>query len=183
MFDYGIRLGLFIAVLNFGAISPSYAADLVISQAQTSPSVGESPDKKSKLVNLWRPGDPGQRMFIRGRVTSTDGTPLAGVSIYIRQTDGNGSYHGDRYQTTLTTDEKGGYGFGSVLPGTYYVGIKHVHVWATRDGYAPLETRMLFKGDPGLDEYSAPQAIFLEEGKIKGETVLFGRFDIVMRPM
>lgn len=38
-------------------------------------------DKKPKLIDLWQPGDPGQRMSIRGRVTSLDGRPLSGINI------------------------------------------------------------------------------------------------------
>ena len=182
MIDYGIRLVLFVAVVNFWVFTPSFGANLIVSQSKTSPSVGSAPEKKLELVNLWQPGDAGQRMYIRGRVTNIDGTPIVGASIYIRQTDGNGEYHAERYQANLKTDEKGGYRFASVLPGQYY-GVKHVHVWVTHDGYGPLDTRTLFKGDPNLDESTAPEAIFLEEGKIKGETMLFGRFDIVMRPM
>ena len=121
-------------------------------------------------------------MYIRGRVTSVDGKPIVGASISLRQTDGNGEYQAERYQTTINTGEKGGYRFASILPGQYY-GVKHVHLWVTHDGYEPLDTQILFKGDPNLDESTNPQAIFMEEGKIKGETILFGRFDMVLQPM
>ncbi|MFC1664157.1 carboxypeptidase regulatory-like domain-containing protein [Pseudomonadota bacterium] len=178
MFNHEIKLILFVVVANL-CISPiSVGANLELAQ---SPSAFSDPEKKSKLVNLWRPGDVGQRMYIRGRVTGLDGKPIAGASISIRQADGTGEYQ-DRYQTTITSDEKGGYRFASVLPGQYY-GVKHVHLWVTRDGYEPLNTEIVFKGDPNLDEATNPQAVFLEEGKIKGETILFGRFDMVMQPM
>jgi len=180
MFKHGKSFIAWVAVVNMLVYTTAFGANLVIAQAQTSPPSSPS-DKKSKLVSLWQPGDPGQRMNIRGRVTSIDGTPVKGASIFVRQTDGNGDYHEARYNATLTTNEKGGYQFASVLPGQYY-GIKHIHVGVNHEGYQYLDTRIIFKGDPSLDEYSAPEAIFLEEGDINGETVLFGRFDMVLTP-
>src|SRR5210317_704000 len=58
--------------------------------------------QKAKLVDLWKPGDSGERMNIRGRVTSLDGTPLAGIKVEIRQPDGDGLWT-EQYRTTLTT--------------------------------------------------------------------------------
>ena len=133
-----------------------------------------------KVVNLWQPGDPGERMVVRGRVTSLDGTPLQGVSIFIRQADGTGTYT-ERYSTVLVTDERGVYQFGSVVPGQYY-GVKHVHVTIDHDGYQWYDSRILFKGDPNLDESRAPDAIFLEEATVDGDKILFGRFDITLTP-
>ena len=180
MFSHVIKYVAWAAVVIILISTSAFGANLIIAQSDVSPSTSPT-EKKSKLVSLWQPGDPGQRMSIRGRVTSIDGTPVTGASIFIRQTDGNGDYHEVRYNAKLVTDQKGGYQFASVLPGQYY-GIKHVHVWVNHDAYEHLETRMVFKGDPNLDESSAPQAIFLEEGNINGETVLFGRFDMVLTP-
>ena len=54
----------------------------------------------------------------------------------------------------------------------------------SHEGYRDLGTEILFKGDPNLDEsgYSAA-AIHLEEARIKEQTVLFGRFDIILQPV
>ncbi len=180
MFNDGIRFVTWVAVVNILISTTTFGTSLIIAQSETSPSTSPA-EKKSKMVSLWQPGDPGQRMNIRGRVTSIDGTPVTGASIFIRQTDGNGDYHDARYNAKLITDQEGGYQFASVLPGQYY-GIKHVHVWVNHDAYEYLETRIEFKGDPSLDESTAPEAIFLEEGNINGETVLFGRFDMVLTP-
>lgn len=149
------------------------AAVLLVS---TTAAIGDS----GKVVNLWQPGDPGERMVIRGRVTSLDGRPLQGVSIFIRQADGTGTYT-ERYSTVLVTDARGVYQFGSVVPGQYY-GIKHVHVTIDHDGYQWYDSRILFKGDPNLDEARQPDAIFLEEATIDGDKILFGRFDIMLTP-
>ena len=180
MLNDGIRFVAWVAVVNMFISTIAFGGNLIIAQSETSPPTSPS-EKKSKLVSLWQPGDPGQRMNIRGRVTSIDGTPVSGASIFIRQTDGNGEYHELRYNATLTTDQKGGYQFASVLPGQYY-GIKHVHVGVSHEAYQYLDTRIIFKGDPNLDESSAPEAIFLEEGNVNGETILFGRFDMALTP-
>ncbi len=153
------------------------ASDLQL--AQTDSTAGEKA-KKPQLVDLWRPGDPGQRMNIRGRVTGIDGTPVAGAAIHIRQANGAGDYT-ERYSTTLQTDHKGLYQYGSAVPGQYY-GTKHVHVWVTHDAYQSLDTEIYFKGDPNLEDQEAPNAIFLEEANVKGETILYGRFDIELVP-
>lgn len=140
----------------------------------------DSAADKPKLVDLWLPGDAGTRMNIRGRVTALDGTPIAGASIFIRQADGNGEYT-ERYSTTIESDHKGRYQFASVVPGQYY-GVKHVHLWITHDAYRALDTEILFKGDPNLHDENAPNAIFLEEATVNGETVMYGRFDIMLAP-
>lgn len=144
--------------------------------AGAAPAIGDG----GQVVNLWQPGDPGDRMVIRGRVTSLDGRPLPGVSIFIRQADGSGTYT-ERYSTVLVTDERGVYQFGSVVPGQY-LGVKHVHVSISHDGYRWYDSRILFKGDPNLDESTAPEAIFLEEASVDGETIRYGRFDITLTP-
>ena len=104
-----IATGLVITALVFASASAGANSD--------SPDSGE--EKKSKLIDLWQPGDSGQRMNIRGRVTSIDGTPLPGINIEVRQPDGDGDWI-EQYQTTLTTDAQGRYQFGSVVPESNY---------------------------------------------------------------
>ncbi len=133
---------------------------------------------KPKMVDFWRPGDPGQRLNISGRVSAADGTPLVGASLYLRQADGDGNYI-DRYRGMLQADRKGRYQFGTVLPGQYY-GTKHIHITITHDGYRSLDTEILFQGDPNLDDAEAPNAIFLEEATINDETMPYVRFDITL---
>ena len=136
---------------------------------------------KAQLIDFWQSGDPGQRMNIRGRVTSLDGTPLAGIEISIRQADGAGDYT-ERYRAILVSDDKGRYQFGSAVPGNYG-GAKHVHVTVYQDGWEYFDTNILFEGDPNLDShYGDGRPIFLEESTVNDETILFGRFDIVLTP-
>jgi len=174
----GFGFAVAMAITGLLIANPVFAADLIIAQADTSTS---GAGKKSKLVDMWRPGDPGQRMNIRGRVTSLDGTPLGGIRISIRQANGAGDYT-ENYQAVLESDASGRFQFASVVPGNY-IGASHVHVTVYQDGFAYFDTSILFKRDPNLDEhYESGEAIFLEESTVKGETILFGRFDIVLTP-
>ncbi len=172
------RLAALLAVLFLLSGPVDASSDLLLAQAD---STGKS-DAKPRLIDFWRPGDTGQRMNIRGRVTSLDGTPLAGIPISIRQADGDGEYT-DQYRGTILSDDQGRFQFGSVLPGNY-TGARHVHIAVYTDGYEYFDTSILFKDDPNQElHYDEGTAIFLEESTVGGETILFGRFDIVLTPM
>lgn len=148
--------------------------------AANSESLSSGADKKPKLIDLWQPGDSGQRMNIRGRVTSLNGTPLPGINIEIRQPDGDGDWI-EQYQTTLTTDAKGLYQFGSVVPESNYCGAPFVHVKVYQDGWEYFDTNIVFEDDTEVyEEEGTP--VFLEESTVNGETMMFGRFDIVLSP-
>jgi protocatechuate 3,4-dioxygenase beta subunit len=134
---------------------------------------------QSAMVELWSPGDSGQRMRIRGRVTSSDGTPLANVQIRVRHADSAGvdrSYH----QGIVTTNGRGVYQFGSVIPGNSHR-LSHVHVYIDHTGYRYVETEFYFKDDPKANP-NDPNAIFLEEGNSDGEKIMYGRWDITLTP-
>jgi protocatechuate 3,4-dioxygenase beta subunit len=165
------RLFTLLAALGTAALAPG-EVEATGSSELTSPT----------SLNLWRPGDPGQPLRISGWVRSSNGKPIAGATIYIRQADGTGVYTPE-YQASLKTDKDGSYRFSTVLPGQYY-GVKHIHIGAVRDGYEYLETEILFKGDPNLDpESQEKHAIHLEEASVNDKTVLFGRFDMILRPI
>ena len=91
----GIRIAVLIAALSLLS-GPAGAASGVLLLAQAD-SGGER-QGKPRLIDFWQPGDNGQRMNIRGRVTSLDGTPLAGIPISIRQANGDGEYTDDAHQ-------------------------------------------------------------------------------------
>jgi protocatechuate 3,4-dioxygenase beta subunit len=134
---------------------------------------------KPKMVDLWSPGDSGQRMRIRGRVTSLDGSPVPNVRIFFRHADSEGidfSYH----QGVVTANDEGVYQFGSVIPGNSHR-LSHVHVYVNHDDYQYLDTEFYFRQDPKADE-DHPNSIFLEEGTLDGETMMYGRFDILLIP-
>ncbi len=134
---------------------------------------------KSQMLELWSPGDSGQRMRIRGRVSNSTGTPLPDVKIRFRHADSAGldrSYH----QGELSTNERGIYQFGSVIPGNNHR-LSHVHVYINHPGFRYLETEFYFKDDPKANP-DDPNAIFLEEGNANGEIMMYGRWDVVLTP-
>lgn len=132
---------------------------------------------KPKIMELWSEGDKGQRMRIRGRVTSTDGSPIPNVKIRFRHADADGmnnSYH----QGELVTNDRGVYQFGSVIPGNSHR-LSHVHVYISHPGFQYLETEFYFKEDPKVNPDN-PNAIFLEEGTIDGLKMKYGRWDVTL---
>ena len=175
----GISIAFLFLVVNLLISNAVFGSGLVLAQSDAA-TPGSADENRAKLIDMWQPGDPGERMNIRGRVTTIDRVPVAGARIFIRQADGEGDYT-ERYSTVLESDEKGRYQFGSVVPGNYY-GVRHVHITVNSEGYGYFDSEILFKGDPNLDESMEQQAIFLEESNVKGETILFGRFDIVLNP-
>ena len=145
----------------------------------TGASATTASDGKPKMVDLWTPGDSGQRMRIRGRVTSIDGSPVPNVRIFFRHADSEGidfSYH----RGVVTANEKGVYEFGSVIPGNSHR-LSHVHVYVRHEDFRDLDTEFYFKHDPKTAE-DDPDAIFLEAGTVGGETMMFGRYDITLIP-
>ena len=133
-------------------------------------------------VVLWQPGDPGERLFLRGRVVDPGGRPLAGAVVFLRQADGNGNYHDLRYRATLETAKDGTFSVSTVLPGQYW-GAKHIHVRVRHEAYGDLVTRILFKGDPHLDAArDADFAILLEEVHKDGVKMLVGGVELILPP-
>ena len=158
-----------------GNVSRAFLAGLILF---TSSSYAQ--DEPAAKVDFWQPGDPGQRMDIRGKITSLDGTPIAGASIHIRQADANGMYH-SQYSGVVVSNERGIYQFGSVVPGAFCEE-RHVDIFVEHLDYQYLSTEILFKDDPNLVDGSDPRAVFLEESNVNEETMKFGRFDITLVP-
>lgn len=154
-------------------------------QAATEPSAGSgaagAPATSASVV-LWQPGDPGERLFLRGRVVDSAGRPLAGAQLALRQADGNGQYHDVRYRATLETAKDGTFSVSTVLPGQYW-GAKHIHLLVRHENHGELVTRILFKGDPHLNGARDEDfAILLEEVHKDGEKVLVGGVELVLPP-
>lgn len=134
----------------------------------------------SASVVLWQQGDPGERLFLRGRVLDPGGRPLAGARVFLRQADGSGRYHDIRYRATLLTSNDGTFNVSTVLPGQYR-GPKHIHLLVAHEQYGQLAARVLFKGDPYVDEARAGDfAILLEEVHKNGEKMLVGGVELVV---
>jgi protocatechuate 3,4-dioxygenase beta subunit len=134
------------------------------------------------IANLWMPGDPGERLYIQGRVLSSNGTPLEGAQVNVRQADGAGEYREHRYRGAVRTAEDGSYQLNTVLPGQEH-GVKHIHLTVTHEFHKAVTTEILFKGDPNLNPATEREvAIPLETAQSQGEPILFGNFEVVMEP-
>ncbi len=139
--------------------------------------------------NLWRDGDPGERLVLRGRVLDTEGAPVADAEVELWHADGLGQVHPDRYRTRLRTSTSGGFGVTTALPG--YIpgapdvwGARHIHVVVTHPDYPQLISLILFKGDPNLEGLRPPYpalAVFVEQGTIKDQAVQFAEVILVLQ--
>lgn len=150
--------------------------------AATEPSAAGAPGdyQTPNSVVLWQPGDPGERLFLRGRVVDQGGRPLAGAMVALRQADGNGEYHDIRYRATLQTAKDGTFSVSTVLPGQYW-GAKHIHLLVRHESHGQMVTRILFKGDPHLNEArDGDFAILLEEVHKNGEKLLVGGVELIL---
>ena len=167
------------------AIAGSLLAALVftVGAAHAGTETPSDTPKKPQLIDLWQPGDSGERMNIRGRVTSLDGTPLGGINIEIRQPNGDGHWD-SQYRTTLTTDAKGRYQFGSVVPVSNHCGDPHVEVIVYQSGWSYFDEKIVIQQDfeSASLYYGDGTPVFLEESEVNGESMKYGRFDIVLSP-
>ena len=129
-----------------GYIVPEYLA----------PEFTAAPDAPSSVV-VANQEEPGPRLVVTGRTLFGD-TPVAGVSLYVFQTDVNGRYAADvdnrtgelnpRLHGALRTDARGWYRFESVRPGSYDGFPAHIHYVVKADGYEPLLLVLQFADDP-----------------------------------
>ena len=130
--------------------------------------------------NLWRPGDPGQRLFLRGRVLDTERIPIPNALVELWHADSEGVVHPDRFRASLRTGEDGSFKVSTVWPG-YIWGPRHIHLVVTHADYRQLITRIFFKRDPVVAESGHPDlAIFLEDALVEGEPTLFGNIELVL---
>lgn len=143
------------------------------------PEATQDPQNQSQMLELWRPGDTGQRMRIRGRVTSPDGSPLPNVTIRFRHADSEG-VNRSYFQGEVVTNKRGVYQFGSVIPGNSHR-LSHVHVYISHTGFSYVDTEFHFKDDPKASP-DDPNAIFLESGETNGQKMMYGRWDITLTP-
>lgn len=129
---------------------------------------------------LWRPGDPGERLILRVRVLNTGRVPVANALVELWHADSMGTVHSDRYRASLSTGNDGSFEVSTVLPG-YIWGPRHVHFVVTHPDYPKLVTRIFFKRDPVVAESGHPDlAIFLEDALAQGKRALFGEIELLL---
>ena len=140
-----------------------------------------------ELRNLWHKGDPGEKLLLRGRVLTSGDAPVSDAQVELWHADGNGQVHEDRYRTRLRTGPNGEFGVTTALPG--YIpgapgvwGARHIHVVVTHPAYPQLISLILFEGDPNLAGLPYPElAVFVEQGRIKDQTVQFAEVILILR--
>ncbi|HKX43655.1 MAG TPA: dioxygenase [Burkholderiaceae bacterium] len=122
-------------------------------------------------------GVPGEPAFYMGRVTDTNGRPLAGALLDVWSGNGDGKYDMQlgpnptmQARGRFRTDAEGRYWFWSIRP-TYYpipddgpVGDMlratdrsiyrpgHIHMMVSADGHVPLTTHLFVAGSPYIDQ-------------------------------
>jgi hydroxyquinol 1,2-dioxygenase len=120
-------------------------------------------------------GVAGEPTFFSGRVSSPDGKPIAGATLDLWSTDGDGWYdvqrpNGDmRARGKIRTDAQGRYAFWTVKPVSYPVPTDgpvgmmllkmgrhpyrpaHTHMIVSAEGYEPVTTHLFVEGDKYLD--------------------------------
>jgi catechol 1,2-dioxygenase len=133
-------------------------------------------DAPVKLYEEYAGAEEGEVLFVRGRVTSSDGTPLPDAVIDIWQTGPTGGYDlwderqpDYNFRGRFGVAESGDYQFQTMVPKPYTVPTDgpvgryleavgqhpwrpaHIHYKVTADGHHPLVTMVFFAGDPYLD--------------------------------
>jgi Dioxygenase len=146
---------------------------------------GESLARTPANLEASRRGRP---LVISGRVLAADGaTPVAGATVHVWQTNGDGDYGPSRggdlrccyLQGTMTTDAGGRYQFQTVKPG-HYGGPAHIH-FQVRDRHGhEVTTKLLFAGDPYLGGQEGVEAIRLARAGSGRHRHLRGIFDVVL---
>jgi hydroxyquinol 1,2-dioxygenase len=121
-------------------------------------------------------GVPGEPTYYAGRVRSPDGKPIAGATLDIWSTDGEGFYDVQRKDTQglrargkIKTDADGRYSFWTVKPVSYPVPTDgpvgkmllkmgrhpyrpaHTHMIVSAPGYERVATHVFVEGDPYLE--------------------------------
>jgi protocatechuate 3,4-dioxygenase beta subunit len=149
-------------------------------------SVHEAPPGAPSVGRVAPQGEPGQPLNVSGVVVGPDGSPIAGASLYIYQTDHEGYYgvkpesdnRNPRLKVFLRSDTKGSWSFDTVKPGSY-PGSRvpaHIHFEVSAPGRAPKIFEIVFEGDPFITDRMRNDPAFsprpIAEGKVTERIVL-----------
>jgi hydroxyquinol 1,2-dioxygenase len=118
---------------------------------------------------------PGEPTYFSGRVLDATGKPIAGATLDVWSTDGEGKYDVQREggelraRARIKTDREGRYAFWSIRPVSYPVPTDgpvgkmllqmgrhpyrpaHTHMIVSAPGYEPVTTHLFAEGDPYLE--------------------------------
>mgnify|MGYP002725515442 CR=1 FL=1 len=144
---------------------------------------------------LAHPDEPGQRLFISGRVLQSDcETPISGAMVEVWHANDAGCYsynfecstgnpEEDEYNLRgkLFSNENGQYAFETILPGIYANRPMHIHIKITIPDGQVLVSQLYFEGDELCESdpwcIGAGDRILSLEEDANG---LHGEFDLIM---
>ncbi len=127
-------------------------------------------------ADIMSPDTLGERVYVEASFTAPDGTPLAGATVDVWQSDGDGFYDVQRPELTeanlrgrFVADGQGQVRFWSITPQFYPIPYDgpvgdllkatkrhpyrpaHLHFMVAAEGYETLVTHVFMAGDPYLD--------------------------------
>ncbi len=161
------------------ALSHGSEEDELTASDVEGPLYRENPPWRERPVKIYEDyegmGD-GDVLFVAGRVTSVDGTPVPGAVLDIWQTGPAGGYDlwderqpDYNFRGRFGVDDSGQYEFQTMVPKPYTVPTDgpvgtylelvgqhpwrpaHIHFKVEAGGYEPLTTQVFFPGDPYLE--------------------------------
>jgi protocatechuate 3,4-dioxygenase beta subunit len=105
-----------------------------------------SPERSDLAVDV-----DGSLTFLTGYVRDRACRPIAGALLDLWHCDAEGRYdnQGYRLRGHQFTDEKGLFGFRTIMPGLYPGRTRHFHVKVQAPGGDVLTTQFYFPGEPG----------------------------------
>jgi len=141
-----------------------------------------------ETANLWREGDRGERLGLKGRVLDQKGRSVAGALVELWHADSTGSVDESRYRAAQRTGADGRFGIRTVLPGHIEMArynavfrARHIHIRVTHPNYPELISLIFFQGDERLIGTPYPElAIPLEKAQLEIGEVLVGGVEIVL---
>jgi protocatechuate 3,4-dioxygenase beta subunit len=124
----------------------------------TSQPAHDAPADAPSTGRVAAAGEPGERVTISGVIVGGDGSPIAGASLYVYQTDREGYYgvkplsdnRNPRLKLFLRSAADGSWSFETIRPGSY-PGSRapaHIHFEVSARGHAPRIFEIVFEGDP-----------------------------------
>ena len=114
-------------------------------------------------ITVTPDGEPGEPLVVSGTVFDSDGvTPLAGIPVYVYQTDARGFYtpadamdsKNSRLRGWMKTSREGKYEFRTIKPGPYPSGgpPAHIHYVVSAPGFRERVFEIVFQGDPRIND-------------------------------
>ena len=154
--------------------------------ATATQAIHEAPAAAPSAGRVVPQGEPGQALTVSGIVVNAAGTPIAGASLYVYQTDREGYYgvkpasdnRNPRLKVFLRSDAKGEWSFQTIKPGSYPNSSipAHIHFEVSAPKHSPRVVEIVFEGDPYVTDRMRTDAAFsvrrIEDGRVRERIVL-----------